>query len=848
MIVKKSIGKLPVLIGEYDSTKTYDKKNRVTLYGSEFESLMDSNTYAPATYNSDTKAVTFDTEHWKVVSNGTGAWLAGEKLDQFSFEENPEFVSAEVDNDGKLLESTNVEGNKTIYGDLEVKGDLKNEGLPEQIKDATKDKVDKEDGKSLINENVASSISVEDNPEFISVHTDSDNKIIDAVKEDGTVEHNTKHVFKGGLEDSTGGLKEEALQYAIDNSSDLAKALKEGGYLFSATDWSDYVSNDGDNPLNLPEPDCAIINIITAGNIDLTKIDKAAYSSKSDEGIKYNVPVEIQYWDKKGNYFRKKAYISGQGDSSRMFPQKNIACDFFDSDYNGDAFSIKFGKWVAQDSFHFKAYHQDFIKGSSIIAYKFADMVENYGNTCYNNKPWKRALINEDDIKYQYDTNSNIIDLDNQLDTGALCHPDGFPVIVYQNSAFYAIFAWALKKHRDNYHMSKSNAKHIQLDGVLYLDNIWNGTVNWTAFEIRNPKNLYYKEAQTDKEGNSTYEYDADIAQAEIAGDDEVNAWIEAGQLPDGTIITSKIEKNLQNTANVKNYILALSKYKSEIEATSTDDDKKTLIEKYFDLESVLKYEIVQYCVCDSDGYGKNWQWVTYDGIKWAVCEYDKDMSFGNNAAGMCLSNPWGMSGYSGRGSIFNVIIPYYKDELLTMTKNLIAAGIISKKTLCDMVMDWVNRIGFNNYEKYYNKWTEAPCNRDDGVDNNNWKRVGKYLDGNYTYSSSKTYSNDDIVVDTTNHIAYQSLADNNAAALTDTSSWKNIMFDENNTYAVGEKCALYLFSHIWLFEAVAENNSNPIIKTYSLAPQYLGYRDNLWRYMKFINYQIDAITEWANK
>ena len=845
MIVKKIIGKLPTLIGEYDSEKVYNKKNRVTLYGSEFESIIDNNTTAPATLSNGN--LTINTNNWIVVSNGTEAFLAGEKVKHFNEENNPEFVRVDSDGDGKLLESTDIKGKKIIYGDLEVKGNFDNKNFDKHIENSIINKVDKETGESLINENVARSLTVQDNPEFLEANLDNDNKILDSRDTNGDVTHNTNHIFNKSIVINDlvleGDTKKQITNAVIDNSSALAKALHDGGYLNNSNDWSNYISNDGANPLNLPEPECAIVNIITPANIDLTKIDKAAFSSKADEGTKYNIPVLIQYWDKKGNYFIKKAYISGQGDSSRMFPQKNMALDFFDSDYGGDAFSIRFGSWIAQDSFHCKAYYQDYIKGSSIIAYKFADMVENYGMTAYNNKPWKRALINEDDIKYQYDTNSNITNLEEQFDTGALCHPDGFPVIVYQNGEFYAIFAWALKKHRDNYHMSKSNAKHIQLDGALYLDNLWKGKVSWSSFEIRNPKNLYYKEPH-----NGTYEYNADIAQAEIAGDTEVNAWISAGQFPDGTKITTKIKKNLQNTAKVKNSILTLSNYRAEILTASTDEEKRNLIEKYFDIESILKYEIVQYCVCDSDGYGKNWQWITYDGIKWAVCEYDKDMSFGNNAAGMCLSAPWGMNGYAGRASIFDVIIPYYKDELLTITKNLINDGIISKKTLCDLVIKWVNRIGYNNYEKHYNKWTEAPCNRDDGVDNTNWKRIGKYLDGNYTYSSAKTYSKGDIVKDTANNIAYQSLVDNNTASLTDTVSWKNIMFSDDNTYAVGDKCALYLSNHIWLFEAIAENSSNPIIKTYTLTPQYLGYRDNLWRYIKFIDYQIDAIINWANK
>ena len=137
-----------------------------------------------------------------------------------------------------------------------------------------------------------------------------------------------------------------------------------------------------------------------------------------------------------------------------------------------------------------------------------------------------------------------------QLNNEAKCHPDGFPCIIYLDGAFYGIYAFCLKKHRDNYHLTKDVPEHVHIDGVLTPEFLWNGNINWTQFEIRNPKNLYYKEVQ-----NGTFEYDADVAQAEIASDEEVNAWIEAGQLPDGTEITSKIKKRLQTTAKVKNYI-----------------------------------------------------------------------------------------------------------------------------------------------------------------------------------------------------------------------------------------------------------------------------------------------------
>ena len=74
-VTKKLIGRLPILIGEYDSVKVYSKRQRVTLYGSEFESKVDNNSIAPATLNNGN--LTINTDNWRGVSNGSEAFLAG---------------------------------------------------------------------------------------------------------------------------------------------------------------------------------------------------------------------------------------------------------------------------------------------------------------------------------------------------------------------------------------------------------------------------------------------------------------------------------------------------------------------------------------------------------------------------------------------------------------------------------------------------------------------------------------------------------------------------------------------------------------------------------------------------
>lgn len=73
--VRKVIGRLPVLIGEWQSNyregQGYMKNNRVLIFNSELQSKIDNNTYAPATQNTTTGVITFDTEHWTVIHDGT---------------------------------------------------------------------------------------------------------------------------------------------------------------------------------------------------------------------------------------------------------------------------------------------------------------------------------------------------------------------------------------------------------------------------------------------------------------------------------------------------------------------------------------------------------------------------------------------------------------------------------------------------------------------------------------------------------------------------------------------------------------------------------------------------------
>ena len=92
--------------------------------------------------------------------------------------DNPEWVKVVTDNNDKVLFGVKSDGN-FYFG----------AGCPPQVKEKILDfasiKVDKEDGKSLINSVFASAQEVIDNPEYLSAETDSEGKLLEGRREDG---------------------------------------------------------------------------------------------------------------------------------------------------------------------------------------------------------------------------------------------------------------------------------------------------------------------------------------------------------------------------------------------------------------------------------------------------------------------------------------------------------------------------------------------------------------------------------------------------------------------------------------------------------------------------------------
>ena len=829
--VQVELRRLEQLISKGDSSIT-EQIEAINKYLDETIGYKDSPEYIKVEKDADERiinAITTDGTNYLPKANIDELSLGGGVLDNdavksYTYTENPEFIDVVKDADDRIIEATKSDGTK-VFDNVETNTLNAEKVITKGLNISGED----------IDADVITSNKYEDNPEFIKVEKDANGRILSTTKPDGShyihnVESETIPTEFSDIDDvenrmemskdadgrvisyrdSNGKLHEnvgletptldtetintksvnaDSLTLSKVGLTEFEQALKENGFTGGQGDWSTA------STLHIPEPRCAMINITSA--------DGKPYSWPTSKFV--NNKVWVEFYDMQGNYFKKRAIHNAQGNSSMGFVKKNGAFDFCNDEWIGDdTFSIKFGDWVYQDSFHAKAYYTDFFKGASVVAYKIADQVEK-SRGIFSDRPWKKGLLKDYVFGIDQTNSAQINDMTLQLNNEAKCHPDGFPCIIYLDGAFYGIYAFCLKKHRDNYHMKKDVAEHVHLDGTLYVNYLFGGNINWSTFEIRNPKNLYYKEAQ-----NGTFEYDADVAQAEIAGDDEVNAWIAAGQLPDGTEITSKIKKRLQTTAKVKNYVINLSQRVNQIKAASTTEEKKALFGTYFDADNLVDYEIVQMATGDTDGFGKNWQWTTYDGVKWWVNEYDKDMSFGGHFTGMFTQPAPTTGGWMGNdgNQPIGQLISLYKTEIISRWKYMVDKGIFSVENFLSLFNDWLDRIGTDNFEKEYKKWAEAPCNRDDKVDTAHWAR--------------------------TNNIKHDtSLAD----------------YDNAKTYMPNETC-YYDLKDGWSgqFVCVSETTGNPpLTGTYSKYPQSLGYRDNIWRLANYISQRLEKENEFIN-
>lgn len=565
--------------------------------------------------------------------------------DSLSSIDNPEFLAVEQDAEGKILSTTNPDGSHYIYN-------VKSETI--------ENKVDKEEGKSLINSDVAEShTAIEDIEGRTEITTDSDNKILGYRDSEGT-----RHEHK---------ISAEHLKLSNEAATEVSEAFKSAGIKMENP--SDFSKN---SHIELPIPRIAAQVRLYAPKLPTTKQD--------------DIEAEIEYNDKDGNYFSKLVILNAQGSSSMNYYVKNMAIDI------NDGSEIKFGDFPTQDSFHLKKYYIDAFRGQCIVGYWLMEQV-------YKSRP----LGQQYPYEYSYSnesTTDGLGDVKKDFFTGAKCHPDGFPINITWISndgteTDMGIYTWNLKKSKEVYYANKKKAENIILDGEIATDTLFGGTINWSSFEIRNPKSLI------DINGNK---YDGDNP-TELSDTDP-------------------------NSKKVKDYLVSLSKSFSELNASKTKD----VFEKHFLVNPFIDYCLVSDILFHIDGFRKNWIWLTYNGMQFTPSLYDVDSIFGSHYAGIFIyKNSDTAKGIPYNTFPCNVLYELYKEEIENRYKYLRDSGVFTEENILNLLTRWTNTVGYDNYKKEYGLFAETPSYRRSTLNSDYWEVVNT-TNSPSNFSSSVNY------------------------------------------------------------------------------------------------------------
>ncbi len=239
---------------------------------------------------------------------------------------------------------------------------------------------------------------------------------------------------------------------------------------------------------------------------------------------------------------------------------------------------------------------------------------------------------------------------------------------------------------------------------------------------------------------------------AEYVSDDRGELIDETSKFFDLPDDSKKVKKNKENSALVKKYIQQMSKYREELFALAKTNGKAAMreeVEKRFDVPCLIDYYLFSQFTDNYDGIDGNWQWVTYDGQKWFLLPYDVDCVFGLENFARFIYPPEvcsyrGNFGYEGHMYWAKL---YYLDEVKEQYAKLRRKKIFSRENVLNMVQEWIQRIGEENYALEKVAWPNSPC-LSETILNDNW--VGLETWTNYSkypaFDENTTYQAGDIV------------------------------------------------------------------------------------------------------
>ena len=247
----------------------------------------------------------------------------------------------------------------------------------------------------------------------------------------------------------------------------------------------------------------------------------------------------------------------------------------------------------------------------------------------------------------------------------------------------------------------------------------------------------------------------------------------------------------------VKGYLISLSKVFSELNTNKT----KYVFEKHFLVKPFIDYCLASDVLYHIDGFRKNWIWLAYNGKQFTPSLYDGDSVFGSHYTGLFIyPNSETVKGLPTMAFPCNILYELYKDDIDARYKVLRDLGIFTVDNIMSLLNKWLDKVGYDNYSKEFSIYNETPSYRKSPLNSEYWKIVNW--------------------------------------AGTDTT------YDKAKTYSVGEKCIFNLVE----FECVKENaGQEPTLFSYSKNPNLMGFYNSPIRVKNWLIKKIETLDIYYN-
>lgn len=171
----------------------------------------------------------------------------------------------------------------------------------------------------------------------------------------------------------------------------------------------------------------------------------------------------------------------------------------------------------------------------------------------------------------------------------------------------------------------------------------------------------------------------------------------------------------------------------------SSDDEFKTGLSTYADVNSLIDYYIFQYVVCGLDSMGKNQLFFTYDGTKWIASSYDMDSTFGLYWDGQSfvsatyrMQEDYESMGSGRPGNLLYIRLEELFYEEIKARYTELRAGVLSYANIVNEFEKFMDVIGKDLYEEDLTIYTEIPSGA-----TNNIQQIRNYTRDRLTYVDS---------------------------------------------------------------------------------------------------------------